>query len=86
MSRSGELGLLHVWLGVIVFTSIWSIRGRFDDLTFNARKKMGRLFLPGRLQNRERWIKQQRIMAYAALAFGLVIYALVMIKILAAEH
>ncbi len=82
MSRSAQLVLLHVCLVAIVLLWIWSVKGRFDDLTFDARKRMGRLFLPGRLKNRESWVKQQRTMAHAGLVFALTVYLITLVKIL----
>jgi hypothetical protein len=64
MNKFEQLILLHVvtisWLLLIA----WIIQGSFSEWTFRARQKASWALLPGRLGNKEVWIKQQRLIAY----------------------
>ena len=84
MSTASELLLLHMVIGFNVVFCLASIRGRFDHLTYEARMGtfLRRFLMPGRLANREVWVRQQKMFAWIGLVFGGIIYVLVMIKIL----
>ena len=85
MSTIGQLIFVHVMIGLMAALCIISLRSRrFDDLSYEARMKMPfrRLLMPGRLADRETWVKQQRVLARIGLAFCGVVYVCVMIKIL----
>lgn len=85
MSTTGQLILVHVVMGPMVALCIASLRSRrFDDLTYEARMQtfLRRFLMPGKLADREVWVKQQRVLSWAGLVFAGVIYVLTMVKIL----
>lgn len=82
MSRTAQLLLLHGVVMILASLCMWSIKGRFNEYTYNARRKMGRLFLPGRLKDKDNWIRQQRSISYVGLLFLAVVYVISLIGIL----
>jgi hypothetical protein len=82
MSTTGQLILIHVCIGGMVWFCLATIRGRMADRTYDARMSTPlRFFLmPGRLADRAVWVRQQRVMAWIGLVFCGVVYVLAMIK------
>ena len=84
MSTAGQLILIHVVIGFLVVFCVANIRGRMAHLTYEARMAtfLRHFLMPGRLANREVWVRQQKVISWIGLVFGGIIYVLVMIKIL----
>jgi hypothetical protein len=86
MNTLGELILIHVVIGLMVAFFIASLRSRrLNDLTYDARMELPflrRFLMPGKLADREVWVRQQRILSWFGLVFSGVVYLLAIFKIL----
>ena len=84
MSTIGQLILLHVVVFFAVAFCLASLFGRMDHLTYEARIStfLRRFLMPGKLADREIWVRQQRLLSCIGLVFAGIIYVLAMIKIL----
>ena len=84
MSTAAQLFLGH--MGVLAWVAFWlaNIRGRMAHWTYEARmgSLLRHLLMPGRLSDREGWVRQQKLISWIGLMFVAVWYVLVMIKIL----
>ena len=84
MNIAGQLILVHLVIGSLFAFCLATIRGCMADFTYEARMGtfLRRFLMPGKLANREVWVRQQKVLAWAGLAFGAIVYVLVMIRIL----
>jgi hypothetical protein len=85
MSLIWKLVLIHSCIALWVLFCLATIYGRMADRTYDARmsKPWLRMFLmPGRLAEREVWVRQQKMMAWIALVFSLIVYAVAMISVI----
>jgi hypothetical protein len=84
MSTVGQLILINVGTALAVAFFVANIRGRMAEATYEARMaSFARLFLmPGRLANREVWVRQQKVLSWFGLILAGIVYVSAMIKIL----
>jgi len=84
MSTAGQLILVHAGVGVWVALCIANIRGRMAYRTYEARMGtfLRHFLMPGRLADRDVWVRQQKAISWFGLIFAAVWYVAVMIKIL----
>lgn len=69
MSATGQLILIHVGIGFMVWFCLATIRGRMADRTYDARMStpLRLVFMPARLTERAVWVRQQKVIAWLGL-------------------
>lgn len=85
MGTTGQLILIHICTGGMVWLYLATIRSRMADWTYDVRMftPLRFLLMPGCLAERAVWVRLQRAMAWVGLVMAAVVYIGAMIKILA---
>jgi hypothetical protein len=84
MSKAAQLVLVHACIAFWVAFCIANIRGRMAHRTYEARMGifLRNFLMPGKLAERDVWVRQQKALSWFGLIFAAVWYMAVMIKIL----
>ena len=81
MTTHEEIIYLHLWLAVAIAFFFWAFRGNYFVRVYDFRRRFFFL-LPWSLQNKDRWIRHQKIIAGIGIVLVAVTYVLALIKII----
>ena len=84
MSTAGQLVLVHAGVGAWIVFCLANIRGRMAHWTYDARMGtfLRHFLMPGKLADREVWVRQQKLISWFGLIFAAVWYVLAIRAIL----
>jgi hypothetical protein len=84
MSTATQLIFVHTVLALCVAFCLSNIFGRMGHWTYEARMAvfLRHFLMPGKLAERDAWVRQQKLISWIGLVVAGVCYVTVMVKIL----
>ena len=78
------LVLIHVWLIFWVWFCVKTIWRQMAQRTYEARmtSRLRSFLMPGSLNDRSAWVRQQKVLAWVGLVLGLAVYVGMMARTL----
>jgi len=81
MNKTGELIFIHIWIILWVIICAKFIWGDYAEKSYNARMKLSKWLMPGKLADKDYYIKWTKNIFYFSLPFGILIYLLTMYSV-----
>ena len=82
MNGIAGLIFIHIWLVVWIVFSIGFIWGNLAEKSYNSRMKWRKWLMPGKLADKEFFVKWTKRFCYFALPFGILVYLMILFKII----
>lgn len=74
MNKLDALIFLHVWFVVWIILFLWYVRGKGAEKCYYARMKRHSILMPGKLKDKEYYIRFAKRFAWLLLIFGVIAY------------
>ena len=82
MNKTLLLLYLHVWIIFWVTFCTLTIWGRMAEKTYASRMRWVPWLMPGKLKDKNCWVKQQKVLAWIGLIVGLLVYILSLLSMI----